>query len=405
MKKILIIHTALEKGGAAKVASDIFKNLGNKYEVHFAYGRGTKSVQEKTFCFGNKLEQSIHIFLVRFFGLEGFGTYFSTKKLIGYIRHEKFDAVNLHNLHGYYVNFFMLINFLKEVKIPIVYSLHDEWSMTWLPAHTLGCVHCKTGVGECDNTYSYPKSYFPFFAKYMLRKKEELFSQKLNMVIACPSRWLEQSVLNSFLRNHKTQVISNSVDTDIFKPISDKNALRIKYNLPVDKKIVVFSASNLRDLSKGVHHIIEASEIIHDRNYLFLGLGGGAIKNSEGLKTTGYITDQRTLADLYALSDLFCFASYAETFLLSAAEALACGVPVVGFDIPVVRELVHDTVGLLTQKDSQSLACGIDTLLQDDAKRLEMGARGREIIENTYSKKTFRDKYEVLFESILNSHP
>lgn len=112
MKKILILNTTFAKGGAAKVAHTLFSEFKDVFDIHFAYGRGQKVDNEKTFYFGNKIEFLIHAFLVRFLGIEGYGTYFSTRKLIKYIKKEKFDIINIHNLHGYYINFFQLFFFL-----------------------------------------------------------------------------------------------------------------------------------------------------------------------------------------------------------------------------------------------------------------------------------------------------
>jgi glycosyltransferase involved in cell wall biosynthesis len=402
MKKVLIINTTFNKGGAARVAHDLFENINSDFEVFFAYGRGVKDSNPKTFYFGNKLEMFIHIFLVRFLGLEGYGTYFSTKKLINYIKQEKFDLINLHNLHGYYLNFFLLFKFLKESNIPVIYSLHDEWPITWLPAHSLGCAHCKTGLGKCTNTYAYPKNYFPLFLKYMLKKKQSAFSSLDQMSIVCPSVWLKEQVVKSYLNKFEVITIYNGVDTDIFKPVVDKNKLRLKYNLPLDKKIIIFSASNLNDSSKGINYIIDVAHELRDKNYLFVGLGAGEITNIHNIKTLGYIYDKQELSELYALSDLYCFASAAETFLLSAAESLACGVPVIGFDLPVVRELVTETVGILTKNNSEDLANSIISLLHNEDKLVAMGQAGRDLIENSYSKKIFFDSYLGLYNKFLS---
>ena len=402
MKKILIINTTLNKGGVARVANDIFENLNSNFDIFFAYGRGSKNTNIKTFYFGNKLEMLIHIFLVRFLGLEGFGSYFSTKKLIRFIEKEKFDLINLHNLHGYYVNFFTLLEFLKKTNIPVIYSLHDEWPITWMPAHSLGCNHCKTGVGICQNNYSYPKNYFPIFQKFMLKQKNIAFSNIQNMTITCPSVWLQTSIKNSFLGKFKVDVVANGVDIDIFRPVHDKYVLRIKHRLPLDKKIILFSASNLKDKSKGIAHIIEASKLLKDKKYLFLGLGNGKLKETNSMKTTGYIYDKKELAEMYALSDMFCFASVAETFLLSAAESLSCGVPVVGYDLPVVRELVNNDVGVLTKSNSLDLAESINALMEDEATRLKMGQSGRKLIEKNYSKEIFFTNYTNLYDEALN---
>ncbi len=402
MKKVLIINTTLNKGGAARVARDIFENLNSNFDIHFAYGRNSQGNIPKTFYFGNRIEMFIHIFLVRFLGLEGYGSYFSTKKLINFIKKGNFDLINLHNLHGYYINFFTLLNFLSKSNIPIVYSLHDEWPITWMPAHSLGCNHCKTGLGKCTNSYSYPKNYFSFFQKYMFAKKKEVFLNQSNMTTVCPSVWLHDNIEKSFLNKFKSEVIYNGVDTEIFKPAINKRDLRVKYNLPTNKKIILFSASNLSDKSKGINYILEAAELLSGTNYLFIGVGNGKIPEKNNLKFFDYIYDKQMMSELYSLSDIFCFASVAETFLLSAAEALSCGIPVVGFDLPVVRELVNDDVGVLTQNNSESLSLDIDRLLTDNESLEKMSKAGRNLIETKYSKVIFYNKYINLYNTQLN---
>jgi glycosyltransferase involved in cell wall biosynthesis len=398
-KKILILNTTFNKGGAAMVARDLFENSNPDFDLFFAYGRGEKTLNEKTFKFGNKFEILLHIFLVRFLGLEGFGGYFSTRKLIKFIQKEKFDLIHLHNLHGYYLNFFTLIAFIQKEKIPVIWTLHDEWPITWLPAHSLGCEHCKTGIGECANTYSYPKNYFPLFTKYMLKRKKEVFLNNWTPSIICPSGWLQANMNNSFLGKFNIKMISNGINTELFFPAVDKKQLRIKYNLPLDKKIIIFSATNLNDKSKGIDYLIRAAERLKNKNYLFLGIGNGKIKNVE---TTGYIYDKIKFAEIYSLADLYCITSVAETFSLAAAEALACGVPVVGFDIPVVREIVNGNVGVLVElKDEQSLAEAITRLLDNNQELSEKSKNGRELILNNYSQELFLKNYSNLYYEIL----
>lgn len=398
MKKILILNTTVQKGGAARVAYDIYKNLNSSFDIWFAYGRGKKEKDKKLFYFGNKLESALHLLLVRMLGIEGLGSYFSTQKLIRFIKKEKFDLINIHNLHGYYLNFSDLLLFLEKEQIPICYSLHDEWPITWLPAHSMECIHCKTGTSDCSNTYQYPKSYCSLFVKHSLNKKHIAFSDQLNMTIICPSVWLKTNVKKSFLNKFEIKLIRNGVDTNIFVPREDKTFLRKKYNLPLEKKIVLFSASNLKDKSKGVHHILKSAELLTPKEYLFIGIGAGTIPETENVKFLKYIYEKKMLSEIYALSDLFCFASNAETFLLSAAEALSCGVPVVGFDIPVVRELVTEDVGVLTKKDSFALADTIDKIFIDEKALSSMRIEARKLIENEYSQKRFYTEYKDIYE-------
>jgi glycosyltransferase involved in cell wall biosynthesis len=157
----------------------------------------------------------------------------------------------------------------------------------------------------------------------------------------------------------------------------------------------------LDDKSKGVDFIIKAAKLLKNKDYIFLGLGDGKIQGIENIKTTGYIYDKKDLSEFYALSDIFCFTSSAETFLLSAAEALSCAVPVCGFEIPVVKELVNSRVGILTTNNSHVLSEAIENLATDKATRESMGLYGRKLIMENYSKNIFLNNYKNLYNQTL----
>jgi hypothetical protein len=143
--KILQLHTTYNRGGAARVAQQLFTQPTPTYPQYFAYGRGKKQYVANTYHFGYAIEHGIHATLVRFSGLEGFGSPFSTQRLIRYILKENFSLVHIHNLHGYYVDFFRLFVFLRNRGIPILWTLHDEWAITSLKGHSNDCQHCLTG--------------------------------------------------------------------------------------------------------------------------------------------------------------------------------------------------------------------------------------------------------------------
>lgn len=398
MKKILIINTTSNTGGAARIAKDLFEKANKNFEIYFAYGRGKREDEKYYFKFGNKLETLLHVFLVRFFGLEGFGSYYSTKKLIKFLKKEKFDLIHLHNLHGYYLNFFTLIKFIQRENILVIWTLHDEWATTWLPAYLPDCNNVSHEQ-KSDNKNIYPKNYLPIFKRFMAREKARLFLGNWNPLLICPSEWLKKRVISSYLNRYHVEVIYNGIDTNLFKPIQDKKTLRIKYGLPLDKKIVFFTAANFNDKRKGIPDIINAAKKLKDKNCLFVGAGGGKIESCDCVKLMGYIKDKSKLAELYSLSDLFCFASSAETFLLTVAEALSCGIPVVGYKIPIVEEIFGGHVGLLVEKDSKDLfADTIDLLLNNEEERLKMGEEGRKIIINKYSQDIFYEKYFNLYK-------
>ncbi|MDD2680640.1 MAG: glycosyltransferase [Patescibacteria group bacterium] len=402
MKKILIINTTFNTGGAAQIAKELFSQISPNFVVFFAYGRGLKIKNDQIYKFGNIFETLIHIFLVRFLGLEGFGSYFSTLKLIRFIEREKFDLIHLHNLHGYYLNFFMLINFLKKEKIAIVWTLHDEWSTTWLPAYRANIENSRSNQVEYNGKDVYPRNYFPFFKNFMFDKKEKLFSNGWNPTLVCPSQWLADVIATSYLNKFTLKIIYNGIDTQIFKPVDDKRLLKTKNGINLNKKIILFVAANLNDKRKGISNIINVAKILKSKDYLFIGIGRGELDVPDNVKIINYVYDKNELAEIYALSDLFCFASSAETFLLTVAESLACSTPVVGFDIKVVREIFKENVGILVKLgDDKSLAETINRLLDNGDERLIMGANGRKLVVNNYSKELFYQNYNNLYNKLL----
>ena len=63
--------------------------------------------------------------------------------------------------------------------------------------------------------------------------------------------------------------------------------------------------------------------------------------------TTGFISGAAELAEAYAAADLMIYPSRADNQPLAILEAMACGVPAVGFDVGGVPELLGDGRGLV----------------------------------------------------------
>lgn len=357
MIKILHIHTALSRGGAASVAQTIhsFLNKNSEFESYFAYGRGRKMKNKKIFRFSVILEVFLHGFLVRFIGIEGWGTYFSTRKLIRYIEKNDFNLIHLHNLHGYYLNIWKLFEYLNKKDIPIIWTLHDEWALTWLPAYSMGCEHCKVLKGVCSGAYPYPKTYNRFFSRFLLKKKQKAILSLKNLSLVCPSYWLKEQTQSSFLKEKEVRVIYNGVDTAVFKKHNSLRQIDLKkrYNLPLNKKIVLFYA-DFKDKRKGTDYVIAlAKSSQNNEEILFLGFGPSSIHDMKNIITVGFVKDKEELSNIYAIGDLFIFLSSAETFSLTTVESIMCGTPVLAFDLGPFPEILTNTYGTLIPEHTQ----------------------------------------------------
>jgi glycosyltransferase involved in cell wall biosynthesis len=97
------------------------------------------------------------------------------------------------------------------------------------------------------------------------------------------------------------------------------------------------------------------------------GLGGNVV-------FTGRVTEEEKIQLLHS-SSVFVSSSLLEGFGLVLLEAMACGLPVVAFDLPTYREFMDSRSGFLVpERDAQALAEHIIHLLEDDRTRARMSA-------------------------------
>lgn len=401
-----MINTVFSRGGTAKMAQALHNaiNRTSHFSSYFAYGRGKKMKNERTFKFNLLPEVYLHAFLIHFMGFEGWGSYFSTKGLINYIKSNNFDLIHLHNLHGYYLDL-SFINWLKKIKIPIVWTLHDEWPITGRCAHPNECERWKTGCGNCPDLSLYPKSYFFDFSAWMWKRKKEIFSEGWNPLLVCPSQWLAERIRTSYLNKFRIEIIPNGVDTELFKP-KDKIEAKKKFGLSFTKKIILFVASKLKDQQKGTKYFFEALKYLKSKDWMAIILGKkldfeGKIKNLD-IKQLGYISDPGLISEAYNAAEIFCISSLNDSFPTTVLESMACGIPVVGFKSGGIPEQVSSDCGILVEpKNIKDLAGAMDDLLSNKEKYKIFSLNCRKRVLENYSLEKFKEQYINLYKEIL----
>jgi glycosyltransferase involved in cell wall biosynthesis len=158
---------------------------------------------------------------------------------------------------------------------------------------------------------------------------------------------------------------------------------------------------------KGLKHLIEAyAKLLPDQSDLQLVVIGKLREGptAELIETLGlrgrveFVSDlsQQEVVEQYARATLCITPSLYEGFGLPAAEAMACGAPVVVTDGGALPEVVGEAGVVVRKGDSDALASAIGQLLKDPAQRAAMGAAGLQRAQERFSWARAAEAYEVV---------
>lgn len=321
-------------GCTGRIAMGIHNALVEQgHESAIAWGRiNTAPADVKTFQIGNRFDQQMHGLYTRITDKCGFGSKGVTKEFLKKIDEYDPDLVQLHILHGYYINLEVLFDYLKEKKIPVVWTFHDCWAFTGhCPYFDLvGCEKWKTGCHDCQQKAHHPTSWLMDNSRWNWKKKRELFTGVDNLTIVTPSKWLAGLVKESFLKDCRVEVINNGINTNDFKPT--KGTFREDHGL--ENKKIVLGVSSTWCKSKGIDDFIELSKKLpNDYKVVLVGLSKEQLatlpKQILGIERTDSV---HQLAEIYTTADVFVNPTYEDNYPTTNLEALACGTPVITYD-------------------------------------------------------------------------
>jgi len=399
--RVLLIDVNCKWSSTGKIVYDLYTSLNSRNDtVGICYGRGLPVQGQNIYKFGVDFETYFHAAMARLTGYNGCFSYFSTKRLLNYIEEFKPDIIHLHELHAYFVNIKPLINYIKQHRIPLVWTFHCEYMYTGKCGHAYDCEKWKTECGHCTAITDYPKSMFLDRTRSMYNQKKKML-HNLDFTIITPSQWLADRVKQSFLHDKTIKVIHNGIDTDGIFYIRDKSeteALRRQFNID-KRKIILSVAPNIMDEKKGGMTVLELSKALTDIQFVLVGTDQDK-KYSDNVLMIKRTNNQDELAKWYSLADLFLICSKRENFPTTCLEALSCGTPIVGIDAGGTKETAPKPYGYFVKGGGtlDLLQKGIRTQLNADFVRSDI----RNAAVKMYSKKVMCDAYYELYQSIMN---
>ncbi len=315
-------------------------------------------------------------------------------------------------LHLHWITFGMLsvsgLQKLFALKKPIVWTMHDMWAFTGGCHYSRGCDHYQTHCHHCPylrNPGEHDLSYRVF---------EEKLSAFANapLTMVSPSAWLANLARSAALtKPFQTHLIPNPIDTDVFKP-ADKLALRQKLGLPTDAPLLLFGSANTADPRKGFAYFLEALNNLKtnqlDPEPAVLLFGKTAPETIDTLPfpvhSLGVLTNDADIVAAYNAADALVVPSLEDNLPNTIVEALACGTPVIAFNMGGIPEMIrHQKTGYLAQTGSvQELADGLRWLLnQTPEQRTELSQNARQFALTRYAEATVARQYLDLYQGVL----
>lgn len=220
----------------------------------------------------------------------------------------------------------------------------------------------------------------------VLRWRNKLMMMPMTRVIAI-SEFVKQQLVYVGVDERKIVVRHLGVNTQRFVP---DNKARQEWMAKLGigpEELILSTVSYLRPF-KHPHVIVEACRVLAERDIPFRLIVAGGGEMLPGLKELSaslgiadrihWLGNWPDPKSLLQASDVFILASVGEAFGLVLAEAMACGVPIVGSRSGAIPELVeHGYTGLLaTPLDPLSFADSVEVLARDPHLRKAMGTQG-----------------------------
>lgn len=402
MKKLLQINSVVNSGSTGRIAEEIAHTaIASGWESYIAFGRNERYSESNLIRIGNDLGIKMHGLQTRLFDRHGLGSVKSTKLFIQQVDKIKPDIIHLHNIHGYYINIEILFNYLSKVDVPVVWTLHDCWSITGHCTHFsyVGCEKWRTKCYSCPQKNEYPTSLFIDRSEKNYILKNELFNSLSNLTLVPVSQWLSDILKDSFLQKYPSSVINNGINTSVFKPTGN-NEFRERYGL--QNKFILLGVAGIWSQRKGLEDFIELSKTLGaDYQIILVGL---TRKQKDqlpveilGIERTESVEE---LAELYASSDVYINTTYEDTFPTTNLESLACGTPVITYNTGGSPESIDESTGIVVEQGNISKLVEAIRVIKDNGKQYYSDACVNRV-NRLYKKEDRYKEYIDLYESLI----
>lgn len=287
-------------------------------------------------------------------------------------------------------------------KLSKIYRYHSSWFEEFKVKNSIQTLKITAPWGILKWLILWPI--------FSLMKAMEKNALKESNTIIVTSKYSKDKLMKFYkIEEGKIRIIPGCVDTEVFKPIENRQDLRNKLNIPQDKYVLI-TARNLV-ARMGIDNLIFAFDAlsgIHKDLYLVI-VGEGKLRMKleilvkklsldNQVKFTGNLAEA-DLVKYYQASDLFILPTkYIEHFGLVTIEALASGIPVLGTPVGGTVEILEqfNREFIFEGTDNESISKGIKKFL-DNFRGVDLKGKCRDFVVSRYSSDKIISQIERLF--------
>ena len=401
-KKLLQINPVVRlntsTGRIMKEIGELAQSAG--WESYVAYSGARDGMPPHTSQLvpvGDKLDLAVHAVATRLFDAHGLASKRGTRPFIERIRAIDPDVIHIHNIHGYFLNYPLLFDYLKESGKPVVWTVHDCWLYTGHCYHYAyaGCNKWQTGCGHCPQKHAFPSSWLLDRSARNLRAKQRAFASLDRLTIVPVSYWMRQEMASSILADKQFQVIHNGIDLSVFRPGTGKD------DVPADRTLILGVASIWLE-EKGWSDLVKLAGLLGPGEKLVLV--GRTTEAQRSRIPAGVELIERTenigkLAELYGRATVLVNPTWQDNYPTVNLEAMACGTPVVTYRTGGSVESVAEGTGFVVEQgDVEAMLARVRMLASGD--RAATAARCREHALAHFRKEDCYQNYIRLYENL-----
>lgn len=419
--KVLLVNTSDHAGGASIAACRLLKALRREgVDAQLLCGNKCLSTAKEGLIYTHRgwrsqlrfLLERLEIFIKNGFTRRGLFS-IDTARTGGDITHLKAfkeaDVIHLHWINQAMLSLADVERIMKAGK-PVVWTMHDMWNFTGICHQSGACQRWMESCGKCpqlSRPFAHDLSYSTF------RRKKKFYSRYKLTFVGC-SQWLAGLAKQSpLLQKQRIVSIPNPIDTSYYAPLetsgeTSKNELRRQLGLPLNKQLILFTAFKVTDPNKGIDYLIESLTILCQEHpelqkklgIVLAGKGAEKLHNSFTIEAfpMGYIEDEDRMRQLYQATDLLAMPTLMDNLPNTIAEAMACGVPCVAFNVGGVPQMVDTGINgyLAAYQDSLDFAHGIASVfLSPNYEALRRNARAKAV--TAYAEQSIAQQYIKLY--------